>query len=85
MKKVETTSISTKELEKIQKQQETLSDTIKAIGQLESQKHALLHQQAGLSQEIEEFKQELETKYGRIRINIEDGSYTEIPEEENKE
>ena len=47
--------------------------------------HALLHQQAGLSQEIEEFKQELETKYGRIRINIEDGSYTEIPEEENKE
>ena len=85
MKKVETTSISTEELEKIQKQQETLSDTIKAIGQLESQKHALLHQQAGLSQEIEEFKQELETKYGRIRINIEDGSYTEIAEEENKE
>ena len=66
------------------KQQETLSDTIKGIGQLESQKHALLHQQAGLSQEIEEFKQELETAYGRIRINIEDGSYTDIAEEDKE-
>ena len=46
MKKVETKSISSEELVKIKKQQETLSDTIKGIGQLESQKHALLHQQA---------------------------------------
>ncbi len=84
MKKEEKNSIDKVELEKVQKQQETLSDTIKAIGQLETQKHALLHQQAGLSQEIEEFKQELENKYGRIRINIEDGSYTEIPKEESE-
>tara|TARA_R110000803_G_scaffold124865_4_gene192565 strand:- start:1674 stop:1928 length:255 start_codon:yes stop_codon:yes gene_type:complete len=84
MKKVQTKSISPEELVKIKKQQETLSDTIKGIGQLESQKHALLHQQAGLSQEIEEFKQELETAYGRIRINIEDGSYTDIAEEDKE-
>ena len=46
------------------------------------QKHALLHKQAGLNQEIEDFKAELEKEYGAITIDIETGSYTEIVKEE---
>jgi len=84
MKKVEEKKITSEQLEKIRKQQENIAELLKAIGQLESQKHILLHQQAGVSQEIEEYKQELETQYGKIRIDIENGSYTDIVEE-NKE
>ena len=43
---------------------------------------ALLHKQAGLNQEIEDFKAELEKEYGAITIDIETGTYTEIVKEE---
>jgi hypothetical protein len=31
---------------------------------------------------IEDFKKELEKEYGAVNINLEDGTYTEIKEEE---
>ena len=80
MKKVQ--EISKDELAKIQEQQKQLTDILKDIGFVEVQKHGLLHKQAGLNQEIEDFKAELEKEYGAITIDIESGSYTEITKEE---
>jgi len=80
MKKVN--SITKDQLTKIQEHQKQLSDLLKDIGFVEVQKHALLHKQAGLNQEIEDFKAELEKEYGAITIDIETGSYTEIVKEE---
>ena len=80
MKKVN--SITKDQLTKIQEQQKQLSDLLKDIGFVEVQKHALLHKQAGLNQEIEDFKAELEKEYGAITIDIETGTYTEIVKEE---
>jgi predicted RNA binding protein with dsRBD fold (UPF0201 family) len=80
MKKVKT--ITEEQLVKIQEQQKQLSDLLKDIGFVEVQKHALLHKQAGLNQDIEEFKAELEKEYGAITIDIETGNYTEIKKEE---
>ena len=80
MKKVN--SITKDQLTKIQEQQKQLSDLLKDIGFVEVQKHALLHKQAGLNQDIEEFKAELEKEYGAITIDIETGNYTEIVKEE---
>jgi len=74
--------IKEEQLEKIKKQQESLNVTIHDIGVLESQKHALLHDLAGINQDIENLKKELEEEYGAININLEDGSYTEIEKEE---
>ena len=45
---------------------------------LETQKHALLHKYAGVVQDSEEYKTELEKEYGAININLEDGSYSVI-------
>ena len=70
------------QLTKIQEHQKQLSDLLKDIGFVEVQKHALLHKQAGLNQEIEDFKAELEKEYGAITIDIETGTYTEIVKEE---
>ena len=79
MKKVQ--EISKDELAKIQEQQKQLTDILKDIGFVEVQKHGLLHKQAGLNQEIEDFKAELEKEYGAITIDIESGSFTEITKE----
>ena len=35
-------------------------------------------------EKYEEFKKELETEYGSININLEDGTYTPIEKEEDK-
>lgn len=80
MKKVKT--ITKEQLVKIQEQQKELTNLLKDIGFVEVQKHALLHKQAGLNQDIEEFKAELEKEYGAITIDIETGNYTEIKKEE---
>ena len=74
--------IKEEELSKIKNQQKDLENIIKNVGMLETQKHALLHQLADHNKEIEGTKNELENNYGAININLEDGSYTELKEED---
>jgi septal ring factor EnvC (AmiA/AmiB activator) len=77
--------IKEEQLKKIQEQQDSLQKLISNVGILETQKHGLLHELAEVNKGVEEYKKELEKEYGRININLEDGSYTIIPEEELEE
>jgi len=77
--------VKEEELKLIQEQQKQLNELVHNIGLLESQKHGLLHDIAGVNKEIEDYKEVLETEYGPIEINLEDGSYTKIDVEGNKE
>jgi len=79
--------IKKEELLLIQEQQKQLNELISNIGLLESQKHGLLHEIAGVNSEVEDYKEVLEAEYGAINISLEDGSYTEIEKdvEGNKE
>ena len=79
--------IKEEELLLIQEQQKQLNELIHNIGLLESQKHGLLHEVAGVNKEIEDYKEILEAEYGAINISLEDGTYTEIEKdvEGNKE
>jgi len=70
------------ELDKVVNQQKELNEILTQIGILESQKHGLLHKIAELNKDINETKSELEDKYGKVNIDLKDGSYTEIKEEE---
>jgi hypothetical protein len=70
--------IKEEELKTIQEQQTKLNELVQNIGLLESQKHGLLHDIAGVNKDIEEYKSVLEKEYGAININVEDGTYTEI-------
>ena len=83
MKKVEeTTKITDEQLETIREHQQKLTKTVTNIGFLETQKHGLIKEYAGIVDDVEKYKQELEEKYGAININIEDGSYTVIEKED---
>jgi hypothetical protein len=85
MKKVESKEVSKitdEQLEVITKHQKDLNKSLTNIGFLETQKHSFLHEYAGIVDDIEKYKKELEDVYGAININIEDGTYTEIEKEE---
>ena len=85
MKKVESKEVSKitdEQLEVITKHQKDLNKSLTNIGFLETQKNSLLHEYAGIVDDIEKYKKELEDVYGAININIEDGTYTEIEKEE---
>ena len=79
--------IKEEELKLIQEQQKQLNELVHNIGLLESQKHGLLHDIAGVNKEVEDYKEILEAEYGAINIDLEDGTYTEIEKdvEGNKE
>ena len=77
--------ITTKELETIKDQQAELGKVVNQIGQLEANKHALLHKIAGINEGIENTKKQLEEKYGSINIDLETGTYTEIETEDDGE
>ncbi len=72
------------QLKKIQEQQAAVTKILNEVGYLEANKHGLLHELAGVNQEIEDFKGELENEYGAVNINLEDGTYTAIEKEEEE-
>ena len=79
--------IKKEELLLIQEQQKKLNELVNNIGLLESRKHGMLHDIAGVNKEVEDYKEMLEAEYGAINIDLEDGTYTNIEEdvEGNKE
>ncbi len=77
--------ITDEQLSTIQEHQNKTNNILHQVGYLESQKHGLLHELAGVNQDVEEFKNSLEKEYGAINIDIETGTYTKIEEEKEEE
>ena len=76
------TVITEAQLERLQKQQNEIHQILTNVGALEAQKHGLLHGLADLNRELDEFKKELEEEYGQVNIDLTDGSYTAIENED---
>jgi vacuolar-type H+-ATPase subunit D/Vma8 len=85
MKKTEEKKVTEEQLAKIKDQQLSMSNKLRDVGFLEQQKHVLLHEYAGLAQEMEDYKKELEKEYGAISVDLETGIYTEIDSSEIKQ
>jgi hypothetical protein len=51
---------------------------------MEAQKQDMLAQVPVLKSQMDELKKELEEEYGAVNINVQDGSYEEIPQENLK-
>ena len=76
--------ITDEELELIREQQTKIAQIKQDIGTLELRKHEVMGVMLDVNQEVEETKTTLEKKYGRVNINLDDGSYSEV-EDTNKE
>ncbi len=77
--------IKEEQLKTIQEQQAKLQNILTEVGLVEVRKHELLHAQAAVAQEVEKTKKELEEEYGAVNINMADGTYTKIEEEDDSE
>ena len=78
--------ITDEQLEKVRAQQGVKGRIINDVGVLEAQKHDLLNALTNVMQKSVETAEELEKEYGKININLEDGSYevVEVEEAEDK-
>ena len=73
--------IKDEQLQDLQQKVGTIQQLQGQVGVLEGQKHLLLHQLAGAQDELQKLQVALEDEYGKININIQDGTYEEIKEE----
>ena len=72
--------ITEEELEQLKDQESKKSAILHDLGVLETQKHSLLHVYAAIQEEQNKSKVELEEKYGKINVDLSDGSYKTIEE-----
>jgi len=79
-------NITKEELESLQNTINALNKVQLDIGNLETRKHAMLHQITGLQTQISNMQKTFEETYGKVDINITDGTIS-YPEdvEANKE
>ena len=70
--------IEEQELQALKEVQQRQAAHLHDIGVLETQKHNLLHALAQISGEQQEIIKALEEKYGKIEIDLADGSYTKV-------
>lgn len=73
------------ELEELVKQQSLKSRMLTDIGTLEVQKTQVLGSFAKLLSDAEKTSAALEEKYGKITVNLEDGSYEEMKGESDEQ
>jgi hypothetical protein len=73
--------ITKEELKDLQEQQGKLNAIKHDIGLLSTQIHSLNHMYAEEISKQEESKKKLEESYGKINIDLKDGSYEEIKED----
>ena len=76
--------IEEKELEQLTAQQSVKASLLSDIGAVEARKHELLHAFAEVVSNSKKLNETLEEKYGKITVNLEDGSYEEIVEEDGQ-
>ena len=75
--------IKKEELESIQTLVKEINNGQNQIGQLETQKHVILHQVAEIQKSLKDFQNKLEESYGKVNVNIVDGTITPIEQEED--
>jgi hypothetical protein len=76
--------ITKEQLKTVVDQQSKLNEILRTLGVLDVQKMNLHDKVKDVSSEIEATKKELEEEYGKINIDLKDGSYTDIEEEDDK-
>ena len=74
LKGIKPEKITAEQLEKVQNTVNSINRTQLEIGSMELKKHEMLHQIAGLRDELTLLQGEFEKDYGTFDINIQDGT-----------
>jgi len=74
--------ITEEQLKTILDSQKELNATLANVGVLSAQKYQLTEKAIEESKKMEKFKAELEEEYGKVNINLKDGTYEVIEDED---
>ena len=74
LKGVKPEKITKEQLEKVQEAVNTMNRANMEIGNMELKKHEMLHQLAGVKDELSALQEAFDKEYGTIDINIQDGT-----------
>jgi len=77
--------IEEQELTTVKEQQGKIQQVVMDLGSLELRKAEILGAYGAFAKELDVTKKELEEKYGQVNINLQDGSYEKIKEEDKSE
>ncbi|MBC8305583.1 MAG: hypothetical protein H8E55_58690 [Pelagibacterales bacterium] len=77
--------IEEQELTTVKEQQGKIQQVVMDLGSLELRKSEILGAYSEFAKELDVTKKELEEKYGQVNINLQDGSYEKIKEEDKSE
>jgi len=80
LKGIKPEKITDEQLKKVQNTVNTLNRSQLDIGSMEVKKHELMHQVAGLRDELTVLQNEFQKEYGTFDVNIQDGTIN-YPEE----
>jgi len=75
-------NITKEELESLQTTINALNKIQLEIGNLETRKHTMLHQITGLQTQLQTMQKTFEEVYGKVDINVTDGSIRYIEDEQ---
>jgi small-conductance mechanosensitive channel len=75
--------ITEEQLKNLQDVIAKINQATATVGQLETQKHGILHQLGEMQKDLTKMQEELEKEYGQVSINIEDGTYKEIENDQS--
>ena len=73
--------LTEEELKILQEKMATMRAIKEQIGDIEGQKHLLLHQLVKVQNEMQDHQILLKDKYGNMSVNINDGTLSEVIEE----
>jgi hypothetical protein len=74
--------ITDEELKSIQEKVNSINQVQMQVGGLEVQKTTAIEILKGFQQEMQVIQADLEKKYGKVSVNLTDGTIKEIPEED---
>ena len=77
MAKTEDLKVTDEQLKKLQEIVGAMNGATTRVGQIETQKHAVLHDLTLMRKDLMDFQTELEKEYGKVNVNIQDGTISE--------
>ena len=77
MAKTEDLKVTDEQLKKLQEIVAAMNGATTRVGQIETQKHAVLHDLTLMRKDLVDFQAELEKEYGKVNVNIQDGTISE--------
>ena len=77
MAKTEDLKVTDEQLKKLQEIVAAMNGATTRVGQVETQKHAILHDLTLMRKALMDFQAELEKEYGKVNVNIQDGTISE--------